>query len=279
MSQSADAAEAPRSNLVPVVRYYLFTGSIGLLVMWLAMFERGYEIFSLIPVLLGAIGLAPSLLPPRWRELRLLRRLPATMLPLMVVFLIVPMEILFIPERYQRGDFLRLSDVLLTLGLMSYLFSQYRLLGLSSNLLPVDERPRADRLGGDEPEPRPVTAAQPGEWKHLLWLVPVCVIAGQVMWQWLLNSEQWNVGDTGVGRLDVARTWWRIYVLVWILTVSGLLLTAALTILRIYRMSRTEAAASAQETIWNETRGEQRRIHRWLAWLRRKQARETGLLP
>jgi len=278
MSEAPNAAETPRPDLTPIVRYYLFAASIGLLLLWLAMFERGFELFSLAPVLLGALALAPSLVPPDWKRVQFLRRMPVGLLPLLVVFLVAPMEILFSPGRPQ-SDFFRLSDVLLTAGLLTYLVPQYRLIGLRGSIVPADPRPRADRLGGDELETRPIETARPGEWKHLFWLLPVCLIVGQLAWRWVTLGDTWNFGFEEVKRLDITRTWWRMYVLVWILGITGLLLAGGISILRLYRMTTAEAAMAGQETLWNETRGEQRRIHRWLAWMRRKKARETGLLP
>lgn len=279
MSTPDATGESPRPDLTPVVRYYLFAGSISLMVLWLALFERGFELFSLIPVLLGALGLAPSLFPPGWRGVRVLRKLPLPVLPLFLVIALVPMEIVFSPGRIQQSDFFRLSDLLLAIGLLGYLMAQYRLIGMRAGLVPVDERPRADRLGGDDPEARAAEQTQPGEWKNLIWLVPVCVVAGQLSWQWLLSSERWNVFGTEVPRLAIERVWWRMYVLVWILSICGLLLAGAGAILRLYRLTRIEADMTAQESLWDETRGEQRRLHRWLAWLRRKRARETRSTP
>jgi hypothetical protein len=275
-SQAAEPDATP--DLPSIVRYYVFIGAMSLFVLWFALLERGFDLFSLVPVGLGALGMAPALIPKSWRSMRVLRGAPTTLLAIGVIFTIVILEILFSPGRVSRSDFFRMTDLLLVTGLIGYFVCQFRVVTLTGNLVPIDDRPRADRLGGDEPESRNGVTAKPRELLHLAWLAPVCMIAGQLLWQWVLQSEKWDA-EAGIVRLGISTEWWRLYVLIWILAVTGLLLTGAIALLRWHRLTRAEAEVLAQETLWNETRSEQRRIHRWLAWMHRKHARKKGILP
>ena len=68
MTEPPDDDEIRATQELPV-RAYVFLGSAGLLVLWLALFED-FGAFALLPVLFGAVGLAVFLLPPQWRTLK-----------------------------------------------------------------------------------------------------------------------------------------------------------------------------------------------------------------
>ena len=63
---------------------------------------------------------------------------------------------------------------------------------------------------------------------------------------------------------------WRMLLLIWLLGVGTVVLSGCFRLLRAYRMSADESRMVLQESLWAETRGEQRRHARWLAWARRK---------
>src|SRR5713226_6731863 len=144
----------------PAVRYYLFLACAGLLTLGLAVFEKG-GLFALPVVVFGAIGIVPSLLPPRTVWARLARKIPAHAMPPLVLLWLVVVEILFgYGSRRDRGVF-NFSDLLTCAGLLAYLAGQYRLLGLRFQAVPADIRPRTDRTGGDERETRPESLTSP----------------------------------------------------------------------------------------------------------------------
>lgn len=261
-------AESPIADLG--MSYYLFLGFSGLVVLCLALLER-LDIFALIPVGIGALGLATFLIPARFGILRK----PFYFAP---VFLLLSLTIfLGLSYSYSRAS-VQLLDLLAVPALLAYLGAQYRLFTLRGAAVPVDSRPRLDRPDGDLPESRPLDQVSPREPIRLIIVVAVCVILGQVAWQWVMSD--WLVlGSDLEPHLGITReTTWRMISLIWLLGSGLIVLVGLFGLLRIYRLSRDESALVAVDTLWAETRGEQRRIARWTAWRRRKLERQLEKL-
>ena len=256
------------SLLEPGTRYYLFLGFAGLIVFWLVLMDM-FDLFALAPALVGAAGLATFLVPPGVRFLRK----PMYVAPILVLMLVVVFASLF--------DTLATSsvglDLLAATALLAYLGAQYRLFGLGAAAVPVDSRPRLDRPDGDLPESRSPSQVAPREPLRLLIVIAICVVAGQLMWRFVVAEG----ADTVVGRprLGMREGVWRMASLIWLVGVGTLLAMGFLRILRAYRMSGDEAALIGVNTLWAETRGEQRRLARWHAWRRRKSERRLEKQP
>jgi len=261
-------------GLAPAFRFYLFVGLIGLLVVWLALTQKSLLLIATIAVLVGVAGMAPYLLPPRWKHLA--RPRWAIWMPFLMLLLLFLIEMLFGYGYWPHTYNFDLTDLMLATGLLTYLAAQFRLFSLAGNLTPVDRRPRPDTLAGDEPEPRPQATFEPKELLPLTWSIPLLVLAGQLVWFVIVRTEKWRPLDEGDVRLGMERHHWRFFALVWLLGGGGILIAGFLRILKLYRMSAAEAGMIAEDSVWVETRGEQRRTSRWLAWLRRKQNRDLG---
>ncbi|HLW68966.1 MAG TPA: hypothetical protein VKS79_26880 [Gemmataceae bacterium] len=260
-------------GLAPSYRFYLFVGLVGLLVLWLALVEKSLLIIATVPALVGLAGLAPYLLPPRWK--RLAGALSTLWMPFLLLVLLFFIEALFGYGFWPHTYNFQMTDLMLAAGLLTYLFAQFRLYGLARSHLPVDRRPRPDTIAGDQPEPRPEATFDQRELLPLTWTVPLLVLGGQVVWWILTASEKWETTE-GEVRLGMERPHWRVFALIWVVGGAGILLTGFLKILRMYRLSAAEAGMIAQDSLWVETRGEQRRNSRWLAWVRRKWGRDSG---
>jgi hypothetical protein len=281
MSTENDLPEveaAEDSFLEPGVRWYLFLASAGLVVIWI-MLTGKFGILALAPTLLGALGLAAYLVPPNWGVLSRRLRRPLYLMPLLVVGSIMVLELLFgfTMWRQQRGLF-EINDLLLCAAVLAYLSGQYRLFSLGSAAVPPDARPRPDRLAGDEPDPRPPALVQPREFGRLGGVILGCVLGGQLLWliiviNWAPPTReqpyQYNIGPEK----------WRMLLLTWLIGVGTVVLTGCFRLLRTYRMSADESRMVLQEALWAETRGEQRRQARWLAWARRKANRTLEKEP
>lgn len=263
--------ESSQSDLP--IRAYLFMGFAGLIALWLALMER-YGLLALATALAGALGLATFLVPPDLNILggavsaKALRR-PLYLMPILVLLSIVVFEFLFGYPSGRLATPLQLMDLLAATGLLAYLSAQYRLFSLGSAVVPADPRPRLDNPAGDEPEPRPARVVMPYEPAWLAGALLACVIAGQILWRFVI--VEWTVvDDSEPHRLGLGRIPWRMVMLVWLTAGASFVLLGLFRILRAYRMPPGEARLVCIDTAWTETRGEQRRIGRWLAWRRRK---------
>jgi len=164
-----------------------------------------------------------------------------------------------------------IEDVLLAGSLLTYFASQYRLFSLGTAAFPPDTRPNPRAKTGDEPEKRPESSVGPTE---LLWLgltLLASLVLGVVMWR--LTVEQWPITRLSPSDLRPAFSPWRYVLLIWLLGVGTLVLRGIFHTLRAYRSSEAEARMVLQDALWTETRGEQRRINRWIAWQRRRLSR------
>ncbi len=250
---------------LPGVNYYLFLGFSGLVVLFLALMER-MGTFAVVPGLIGALGLATFLVP---RQLGVLRK-PVYFAPIIV--LLITALFLSLSSSFSRRS-VQLMDVLAAPALLAYLGSQYRLFALGWSAVPADQRPRLSGPGGDPPEARPPHQVSTREPLHLIGVIAICVLAGQVLWQWLLL--EWVIVEPGEPqRLGMNQSPWHVTRLVWTVGVGAMVLVGLFRVLRSYRMSRDEAAMIGVDTLWTETRGEQRRLARWIAWRRRKSERK-----
>jgi hypothetical protein len=246
--------------------YYLFMGFAGLVVLCLALLER-LDICAVLPAGNGALGLATFLVPARFGILQK----PLYFAPIFVLLTLT--VFLGLSYSYSRSS-VQLLDLMAAPALLAYLAAQYRLFALRGAAVPVDPRPRLDRPDGDLPESRPPEQVSPREPIRLIIVVAVCMILGQVAWQWVMSD--WLVLSSDLEpHLGIMReTTWRMISLIWLLGSALVILVGLFRLLRIYRMSRDESAMVAVDTLWAETRGEQRRIARWTAWRRRKLERQ-----
>jgi hypothetical protein len=305
---------APLPDLAPAVRYYLFIGFAGLLILGLALFEK-IDLFAALPVVLGGLGLLPALAPPDTAVGRLARKFPAHAMPPLVVFTLVLVAMGY-PTWFGRG-LLEFTDILLGVGLLAYLAGQYRVLGLRHQAVPADPRPRAGRFPTDGPETWPAKLARPQDLVVLGVALLVALALGQLAWYWVVSGGEWSefqdsahdrqfldrdrlnrtdateppyvwerpgvppteVAGRPPSQMDLKPAVWRFASLVWLLGIGAVVVTSFLGTLRTYRMTGDEARMIGQDALWTETRGEQRRTTRWLAWARRKWFRKTGQQP
>jgi hypothetical protein len=252
----------------PAVRTYVLICLVALLVMMLAQMEMGPDLFALLPVLVGAIGLLMRSTVTSW----------------MVLFALGGR--IFIYHQTGLGGFywrslrmpqLHLMDFLLCGAVLAFVMAHYRLMGLVKNVFPEDPRRREKRppgaLGagptGAVQERRSARLVSPMEWIILVLSLPIFVILAHFVW--FLVPRRWDRGDLPYA----VWTWTGLVAPVLAVATILLLVGALLSYWERRGMSSHEGQILLQDVLWKDTRREQRRLNRWLAWDRlRRQRRE-----
>jgi hypothetical protein len=261
---------SPDTNARPVVRDYLIVSLAALLIITLILLEEGLHFWSVLPLMLGSIGLVsnwtlgPSL----------------TLLSLMML-LILKRWLLSIP-RWLPEEPAPLLHLALAGVTLIYAVSATRLLALVRHAVPPDTRrarkPPGSRARGRwllprEGSARSSLAIPSTEIVVLLLSAPAFVLAAFLLWRRLANE----LPPTWL-RLSMplwqAMPLWRVLLLVW---GGGIVLAAGYTLLSYLNRAQAgneESLLFLQDQLWTETRGEQRRINRWIVWGRLRAQRK-----
>ncbi len=169
---------------------------------------------------------------------------------------------------------LELIDVLLCAAVLGYVAAHYRLQSIWHSVLPVDPRQRTGTPRRPFPwfrrqapmleEKRSAGQITPQEIAWFVLTLPVWAVAAQVARA--LITHRWEpVGISG--RLAEGLR------ALWLFTVGFFVIQALLNFWKHRRNDPGVAQLYLQDQLWRETRGEQRRVQRWLAWwkLRKKE--------
>jgi hypothetical protein len=228
------------------LRNYQFLGGLSLSILFALQIHQdmrvpdvqtqlALEFLSVCMVLAGAWGILA------WRPLS----------PLFVVLLLGANQLLHQVGSGHGGGAspsaaLKPLDLALCLAALGYAASHYRLLALRFRALPTRAlSPRSGHL------------ATPSELVGLLVQIPLFALAAQAV-RYLLYQPREIAGMPPRGMPFL--------VLVWVLTL-GLFVTSQLFRYgRRRQMDAPTARLLLQDVLWQETRGEQRRIQRWRAW-------------
>jgi hypothetical protein len=229
-------AKQPDLRMSPLANAYLFVGLAAVALLAVVLMQAAGR-WALIPTLIGAAGLAF-----RWKAAPLV-------LLAAVAFGQLGSSILAGPGYRPRSLGF---DLALCTSTVAYVIAQYRLIGLTTGVLP----PQPKRAG-----PIPPRVGDPTELVPALLTVAAATIGAFFAWEvvgevpspWLIPPASWRVG-----------------LLAWVLLGGFLIAAAVLGQLGWRRLSREEAALFLQDALWHETRREQRRINRWRAWALRR---------
>jgi hypothetical protein len=274
-------------------RHYFFICLAALLVLQLVLLARPLPRWALAvgswvplvglwPVLLGVAGLML-----RWRTT-----------PLLVLFVVS--GLLFLAP--SRGAHDPVRDMLLGAAFLTFTIANYRLQALQHFVFPRDPRHRsltgtaqaAKRRARDE-RGVPAPVALPARRRAgrlvsleelsfllvtvLLWVgvAPFCypLLESQPphgyethWWEHIDNETLRGLASGVEGMVELV---WQLRGGFWLLGGGVLLASLLLGHLLFRRQSPEEAALFLQDTVWKETRREQRRLNRWLAWARLRQ--------
>jgi hypothetical protein len=166
---------------------------------------------------------------------------------------------------FQTARILDAADMLLCMAGLVFFIGQYRLHGLWFGVLPADARQARGAPG--PPTRRSEESLRPAELALLIFTVPAFALSAQLAG--ILFKVQWSLID-----LPAGPTWdWKhLLFVVWAIMLAIFLAAQMFGYWRRLQMDRATALLMLQDMLWSETRGEQRRIQRWLVWkkLRKK---------
>jgi hypothetical protein len=167
----------------------------------------------------------------------------------------------------QQGTTFTVPDVLRSVAVLGYVIGHYRLQGLSRYIFPPDYRlvaaQRSIRARGSvwhRPQierRRSVHAMTPLEEPLLILSLPAFAVLGQLAWFALAQPRELLEWDPWVVRLAA---------MIGTLVLGMSIVAGILGTWRRRRMTPAEAHVMMQDSLWRETRGEQRWFTRWLAW-------------
>jgi hypothetical protein len=248
--------QAPEPGTSPVVRDYVIVCLTALLILTLILLEEGFGLWSVMPLMLGGVCVAGNL-----------GLGPPLVLFSLVVLLSLRSWILGVAA-WQRQGTPPLLDLLTAASVLVYLAAATRLMALVRYAVPPDPRrarkPPGPRVAGRWLLPREAAARSSSGIKGneivaLLVSTPAYVLAAYLLWIRLAVEPPptW---------LDLPVALWRALLLVW---GAGIALAAAyvfLSYLARALASDRESLLYLQDQLWTATRGEQRRINRWVVW-------------
>jgi hypothetical protein len=264
VQEPADATKPDKERKGSLVRDYTLITLASLAVVFLLLYAEGPGVWALVPVLIAAIGVLG-----RWSSG------PPLFLVTLVFLTLLSNWLNGKPWNGESPVF----DVVLALTILGYVAGHYRLCSAASHAVPPDRRrerrPPAPRARGRwllpaEPTKRTTAGAQGGELLQFLVTLPVFALVAALLWVRLRIEEM-----PQPSRLpDVV---WQFFVVIWAVATLLLIARGFLGYLGRARASREESLLYLQDQLWTQTRGEQRRIARWLAWARlRAQKKKEG---
>jgi hypothetical protein len=246
--------EAPATPADTGRRGYELFSLAALLILLVVLMERDYHLWALVPCLVGLGGIAG-----RWS-------LAVPMLLIALSFVLLDLG----PVRSYRGPSSRsepLSDLLLCAAVLGYAAAQYRLQGYARQMVPTDSRVRRTK-GQAEAQCR--RALCDGELPLLLLALPFFAWLATTARSYWFALAGWVQAKAAHVTAELPPAVWPLLVLLWVLGLTLLLwqLLAAFGTWRQRGRTPEEAVLFLQDLFWRETRGDQRRLFRWLTWTR-----------
>jgi hypothetical protein len=177
------------------------------------------------------------------------------------------------PRNVFRPAFLEISDVVTCLGVVAFVAAHYRLQGIWFHHLARDPRRRrleqvpikSFRLvlsrAAEIPDPQQRRASEKITQAEVSWLILTLPV-------WVLLAQLLTVLIARVRVPSVDAWLLRILFVGWLLGVGSFVAFHLLDMWKRRVMDPAAARLFLQDTVWRETRGEQRQLQRWLAWKR-----------
>lgn len=250
----------------PEVRNYQVAALAALVFIFGILFGRGSELGGLLTATFGVAGVFL-----RWTAA------PLFVIILAMYFLVFPGGF---PELGSSNPFamrsvFQIEDVILTMALLVYIASQYRLFGLLMESVPTE-----GRLGQPEsPVRRPPSAIPEREIAPLFLAVFAAVIAGQVAW-WVISSIRVDTsGGFSFSFVEAYRSrsqpgqfsapWSRFILFIGMIGFTATFAAVFFSVKRYRAMTALEARMVLQDVEWTENHRELSRLETWRMWAKR----------
>jgi hypothetical protein len=251
----------PSAWQTPGLSHYLIVGMVSLSVIGLVLARREVTAAAAIfPVLVGILGITL-----RWRLA------PVVMLITLAVCLKLDYPI--------SGQVsFRVTDFILCGATLAYLIAQYRLQSMMNHIFPVDSRQREGpprwHVGILSLRYQPEIAKERRSPKLVSREEIGLLILGSGLWATLAQAC-WHLFPSNWGNPGFPTPEWRAILMTWIVGAALYIVFGLLHYWAQRHMTAEEAMLVLQDELWKETRGEQRRVNRWLAWARLRQRKEV----
>jgi hypothetical protein len=242
------------ATLPPVLPYhYQLLCAMALATIFLVQLQQGAFLWGAAVVLLGALAIV--------------QRAPIS--PIAVLFPLVGGQ-LYLQYLFPSGrprNLLQVEDVVMCTATLAYIGGHYRLISLWRSVLPADPRQRyhpegpvimgLNKVGKVALQHRPALLLSRGELALFVLQLPMFALLAQVTWLVLGTPRELH---------GLSARWIQFMLLVWGLALSVFIVGQLFRLIRLLRMDRITAKMVLQDTLWRETRREQRRVARWLVW-------------
>ena len=226
---------------------YRILAMAGLALVFLAHSDRAIPMTVLV-----LVGLAVLYLP---------RYVGSGLFLLVLAFLELVPQLLWPMFRFGRPTF-DLSEMILAAGTLLFVGSLHRLHSLVLTAATHDPRLAEKTLRPLPPQSRPESSLSAEEIVGWLMTVPLCVLAAELLRRGLNRPTPlddlvpWRIGH--------------VVIAVWMLVVGVLFFWTIFDYWRRTSMRPDLARMLLEDVTWRETRRDQGRMGRWLAWRRRK---------
>jgi hypothetical protein len=244
----------PRSG----IRQYQILSLLALGVIFLANLQDGVLLVSLLIMLVGLFGVLSRL---RLGPILLLLVLAGGQLGRQFAWGRLQLAQVYPLQR------IGLNDLVMAMGFLAYVLAHYRMQGLMLNIVPLDPR---QKVGPARWFRRPKLLSHrragglvtPQEVGWFLLCLPLWALVAQMLWMNLAPRRILFGLAPGPVRIILAA---------WGLGLAIFITSALLNLWRRRQQQPELATLFLQDALWKETRREQRRLNRWLAWSRLKQ--------
>jgi hypothetical protein len=266
---SADIHERVRQPSSAARNYTIICLTALLLVLLVLLGEYDAVWLAPVPFLIGCLGLLR-----RWSTA-----------PVMLVLVVAVLYFgptwtgLFSRSTLPGAETFRLTDFILCGAVLAYAVAHYRLQGLERSIFPPENRrpmpqrdQRRSRRGTlhSAASRRSAWSVSTDEFTLLLLSLPLWAGVAEVC-LYVLPSRPLSVGlplHWWRATASLPLSWWRAIVFIWLFGLGWLVAASLLGYWGKRRIGPEEATLLLQETLWQETRREQRRLNRWLAGAR-----------
>jgi hypothetical protein len=231
---------------------YLAFCAIALAAIWLVLIFERFGIWSLLPIAAGVLGAATRLGP-------------------ILLALAVAMAVNFSPHQPFSGNTtILVPDLILSAAVLAYALGHYRLQAMMLHIFPEPKIAEDNNKEASSIVARDRSRRAPGlvTRQEITWALVSLAGAG-LLGQWVWRKLPGGIGNPRFNPPEI----WKAILFVWVVGGSMFLVASLLALWRYRQMTPQEAALLLEDLVWEDTRGEQRRIARWLTWAKIKRSK------